>query len=229
GRKIAWVSWAKVCRPKTCGGLGIRDLRAGNLALLGKWRWRIIAGGQGIWREILLARYGSLFPSQHLGGPPNGFTRASLWWKNVSLLGDSTVACSDWFSKGVSRKIGNGSDTTFWFDPWVGGGVPLKIRFQRWKMELSLEEVDLVRDLLQVVTQSPTLGVQDVWVWKYDPSGTYYVRSAYLTLTGAEAISDPNSLLSRVWKSWAPSKVIVFSWQLLQDIVPTRQNLLRRQ
>ncbi|PNX69332.1 cytochrome p450, partial [Trifolium pratense] len=56
----------KISRPKNCGGLGIRDLRAVNLALLGKWRWRVIARGQGLWREILLARYGSLFPSPPL-------------------------------------------------------------------------------------------------------------------------------------------------------------------
>ncbi|GAU17375.1 hypothetical protein TSUD_232510 [Trifolium subterraneum] len=34
--------------------------------------------------------------------------------------------------------------------------------------------------------------------------------------------------LARVWDSWAASKVIVFSWQLLQDRVPTRQNLRMR-
>jgi hypothetical protein len=31
-----------------------------------------------------------------------------------------------------------------------------------------------------------------------------------------------------VWKSWAPSKVIVFSWQLLLDRIPSRSNLIRR-
>jgi hypothetical protein len=43
-RKIAWVSWGKVCKSKRDGGLGVRDLRAVNLALLGKWRWRLISG-----------------------------------------------------------------------------------------------------------------------------------------------------------------------------------------
>jgi hypothetical protein len=37
-RKILWVSWANVCKSKADGGLGIKDLRAVNLALLGKWR-----------------------------------------------------------------------------------------------------------------------------------------------------------------------------------------------
>jgi hypothetical protein len=47
-RKIPWVSWTNVCKSKANGGLGIRDLRAVNLALLSKWRWRLLSGGQGI-------------------------------------------------------------------------------------------------------------------------------------------------------------------------------------
>ena len=38
-RKIAWVSWKIVCMPKLKGGLGVKDLRTFNSALLGKWRW----------------------------------------------------------------------------------------------------------------------------------------------------------------------------------------------
>lgn len=40
-RKINWVQWDKVCRKKEVGGLGIKNLKAFNLALLGKWEWRI--------------------------------------------------------------------------------------------------------------------------------------------------------------------------------------------
>ncbi|GAU27401.1 hypothetical protein TSUD_356360 [Trifolium subterraneum] len=165
------------------------------------------------------------------------------------------VASSDWFSEGVVRKVGNGSSTAFWFDPWVGG-LPLKDRYHRlfqvseqclelvenmgsrehgqwewdfrWKRELSVAEFNLFQELLHVVTQSLSLGMEDSWVWTLDPTGSYSVKSAYLAITSVEVAPEPNSLLTRVWKSWAPSKVIVFSWQLLQDRVPTRQNLLRR-
>jgi len=36
-RKVPWIQWSYVCKPKSEGGLGIRDLRLVNLALLGKW------------------------------------------------------------------------------------------------------------------------------------------------------------------------------------------------
>ena len=36
GRKIAWTSWNKVCKPREFGGPGIIDLKVFNLALLGK-------------------------------------------------------------------------------------------------------------------------------------------------------------------------------------------------
>ncbi|MCH89623.1 ribonuclease H protein, partial [Trifolium medium] len=89
--KIAWVSWGKVCKSKCEGGLWVIDLRAVNLALLGKWRWRLISGGVGVSRDIILARYGSLFPSPHLGVRLGGLRRVSWWWRNASLLGGAPL------------------------------------------------------------------------------------------------------------------------------------------
>jgi hypothetical protein len=36
----------------------------------------------------------------------------------------------EWFEEGVVRRVGNGMETLFWSDPWLGG-VPLGERFQR--------------------------------------------------------------------------------------------------
>ena len=79
-RSIPWVSWSVVCQPKCEGGLGVRDLRQVNLALLAKWRLRYLVGDGGIWRDIISARYGGCHPSPHLGSRPSGLRPAMVGW-----------------------------------------------------------------------------------------------------------------------------------------------------
>ena len=59
-RKIAWVDWNSVCLPKEEGGLGVRRLREFNVALLGKWCWRMLVDKEGLWYRVLKARYGEV-------------------------------------------------------------------------------------------------------------------------------------------------------------------------
>ncbi|GAU33049.1 hypothetical protein TSUD_152040 [Trifolium subterraneum] len=145
---------------------------------------------------------------------------------------------SDWFSKGVLKRVGDEGSSSFWFDPWVGD-IPLKIQFQslfqlsdqqldlvgemgywlnlewhwmfRWRRDLSVLEIGLLEALLSVVQTTPLLGVVDSWSWRHDSTGTYSVKSAYMVLLAGSVASDLDSLLALLWKSWAPSKVTVFS------------------
>jgi len=59
------------------------------------------------------------------------------------------------------------------------------------------------------------------------------VKSAYLKLDRLMLMEDlwreqEKRVLSRLWKSPAPSKVVAFSWKLLLNRVPTRDNLRLR-
>ena len=74
GRKIVWASWDKVCEPRDFGGLEIIDLRIFNLALLGKWIWRLGTDRGGLWKEILDSKYGGWRNLRE----DNKFNRASL-------------------------------------------------------------------------------------------------------------------------------------------------------
>lgn len=57
-RKITWIKWETVCLRKEDGGLGVRRLMEFNLALLGKWWWRILQERGNLWYRVLCARYG---------------------------------------------------------------------------------------------------------------------------------------------------------------------------
>ena len=54
------------------GGLGVRDLRLFNEALLGKWLWRFLNEKDNFWRKEVATKYGEVgfgwFPST-----PSGF------------------------------------------------------------------------------------------------------------------------------------------------------------
>lgn len=73
---------------------------------------------------------------------------------------------------------------------------------------------------------------KDDWVWKYSNDGLYLVRSAYMLLhslnnPGSASVTGPY-VFKHIWKCTAPCKVLSFSWLLLWDRLPTRQNLRKR-
>ena len=77
--KIAWISWRKMCKPKSLGGLGFRNLQAFNLALLAKQAWRILTNPSSLAARILKVKY---FPycdviSASLGSNP------SYTWRSI--------------------------------------------------------------------------------------------------------------------------------------------------
>jgi len=54
--------------------MGVRRLRDFNTALLGKWCWRLLVERDGLWRKVLVARYGV-----EDGGLEDGGRSCSSW------------------------------------------------------------------------------------------------------------------------------------------------------
>lgn len=56
-RRIHWVSWSSMCQRKSEGGMGFKDLRTFNLALLAKQEWRLLQDETSMLHKMFKARY----------------------------------------------------------------------------------------------------------------------------------------------------------------------------
>ena len=56
-QKMAWTSWDNLCRPKVEGGMGFKDLKAFNLALLAKQGWRLSKNPTSLTHRVFKAKY----------------------------------------------------------------------------------------------------------------------------------------------------------------------------
>jgi len=70
-------------------------------------------------------------------------------------------------------------------------------------------------------------------VWLPDEEGIFSVKSAYYILENIFLVEEGVGVLeeevfSLILKSLTPSKVVAFSWSLLLDRIPTRDNLALR-
>ena len=79
GRKIAWVQWEKLYQNKKEGGLGIQDIKVFNIALLGKWKWRLVTKKIGLQKDILESKYRSQKSLNSTQSPNN----ESWGWKDL--------------------------------------------------------------------------------------------------------------------------------------------------
>jgi hypothetical protein len=123
GRKLSWIKWRVVCQGKNNGGLGVRDIKAVNLSLLMKWRWRLLDYNDvGLWKEVLVAKYGSQITRNASWILASNSYLSFLWWKDLCDL-EGCVESKNWVVESVSRCLGNGRNTRFWMDKWVGDSL----------------------------------------------------------------------------------------------------------
>ena len=109
--KFHLVDWSTVCTPLSSSGLGIRNLRTFNVALLGKWLWRFGQERDPLWRLVIEVKYGCDWGgscSTIFSGPYG----VSLW-KNIRRGWHS-------LSRFIMYEIGDGSKVQFWLDCWCG-------------------------------------------------------------------------------------------------------------
>ena len=107
-RKILWLSWEKLTRPKLEGGMGFKDLRQFNLATLAKQGWRLMQDQESLLFECLKARY---FPRCHFLEATNSPT-SFFTWKSI-------LTAQPIIQQGSCWRVGNKASIRVLRDTWI--------------------------------------------------------------------------------------------------------------
>lgn len=75
-RKVQWVPWAKLIKPKGSGGLGFKELNLFNQALLAKQAWRLVTSPDSLCSQVLRAKY---YPNGNLLDTSPAGTASQTW------------------------------------------------------------------------------------------------------------------------------------------------------
>ena len=244
-KKIPWVSWETMCEPKTCGGMGFKNLKCFNLALLAKQGWRLQLAQDSLVFRVLKAKY----------FPRCDFIHASLG-HNPSYTWRSIMAAQELVKEGVMWKVGNGRDVKVWGDRWL----PCSSSHVVISPQLFLHEDTRVGELIDTnamcwkfsvvdfiflpheaeAIKSIPLSVcfpSDKLVWAETANGKFTVKSAYhlavrISFSKNGGSASDCSLMRRFWRSlWRlpiPHKVRHFSWRACREALPTKVNLKRK-
>jgi hypothetical protein len=109
-RSLHWISWKELASPKANGGMGFRDLKLFNLALLRKHAWRLMIDPNTLCSRVLNGCY----------YPNSDFLQATLP-NNSSATWRAIVVGIEALQLGLIKRIGDGSSVSVWNDNWIAG------------------------------------------------------------------------------------------------------------
>ena len=114
-KKMHWVGWPKVTRPKEEGGLSIHLAKERNLAFLAKLNWRFNTEKDTLRAHVLQKKY--LTPRRMNSRNVTSLPSSRVW---KSMKKGEVI-----FSKGTRWSLGRDSRLNFWTDSWTSNG-PLR-------------------------------------------------------------------------------------------------------
>ncbi|XP_074346913.1 uncharacterized protein LOC141685724 [Apium graveolens] len=237
-RSIHWMSYQRLSRHKACGGMGFRDFRDFNIAMLGKQGWRFITNPNSLVSRIYKARYFAEcnFLEARIGNNPS-FIWRSIWEAKHVI------------SAGMRWKIGSGNSVNIVGQPWLlDDGNPFITSnvqgLENYKVSALMAmdsrgwDEEILRDMFNVRDQQCIKQIQlvasnneDVVYWGKEVSGHYTVRSAYRLLQEQKDMWNSVNLTSTWRKTWrikSPPEMLNFMWRSLSNCLPTMMMLRQK-
>ena len=242
-RRIHWVKWSKMCRPKSLGGIGFRELQKFNDAMLGKQIWRLLQNQDSLFYKFFKTKFfphGTIFDAKE--------NRGSFAWRSI-LKGREIIR------QGLKWRIRNGSKVRIYSDAWLPGSRQGKIlspvidgqadaRVYSLINHHSLcwkeDEIDrcFISEEVALIKAIPLslFNREDVPYWPHTRDGVFSVRSGYqlcLDLAETEAANstsaeDTTAVWKAIWRLQVPNRVKNLLWRAGNNSSPTRANLVRR-
>ncbi|KAL6497651.1 hypothetical protein OROHE_027084 [Orobanche hederae] len=108
GKGIRWKAWKYLCAPKDWGGMGFRNIRDFNIAMLAKQAWRIFQNPTSLMAKLYKARY----------FPDTSFLNATIG-KNPSFIWSSILEAQHVIKRGTGWRVGDGNSIDIWKDAWL--------------------------------------------------------------------------------------------------------------
>ena len=240
--KLAWLSWDKMCAPKEEGGMGFRDLKAFNIALLAKQGWRLQNCPNSLFHRVYKVKYF-----------PNGDFLNALLGRHPSYSWCSIMEARKVVQLGCRWQIGNGGSVSLWRGKWLPSPpshkpatVPhffpddalvsalIYPETTTWKSDI-IYEVFLPFDVEAIfsIPLSSSLPA-DRLIWTYTPLGRFTMSSAYRVARQAQCDTHQGesstsqlvvSFWRCIWKLPLPNKIKAFAWRACRNILPTKANL----
>jgi ribonuclease HI len=233
---IRWLAWDKLARPKTAGGLGFRNFRVFNMAMVAKQAWNFMAEPEKLVARIFKARY---FPRSSLFDAKIG-ANPSYVWRSIWKARDVLVHGCRW-------KIGDGRKINIMSDPWTRGEDSSWLQspqdqsmYNLCVHNLLLQDVKawdahkiyslFSKNVADVIVKTPLLEEvkEDNLVWTLENHGCYTVKSGYKHYIKRNS-SDHSQVVdgdwSSIWHISAPPKTKHFLWRVCRRCLPTRTRL----
>lgn len=239
-RKMCWVAWSILTRPKYAGGLGFRDIETFNDALLAKIGWRLLKDPQSLLAQVLLGKYvrnGSFLDCQ---APSN----ASHGWRSI-------LAGREVLKQGLGWVVGSGNNIRVWRDPWLSCDTPMTPIGPPSQTDLDLRVSDLLcpisntwdlgkirhhlpqyeATILRLITSSAA--ADDCLFWLPDKKAGTYSTKTWYGITMQSRSEDPTILpdfnwLKNIWNVCTSPKIKDFLWKVVRRAIPVSANLETR-
>ncbi|CAN1189612.1 Putative ribonuclease H protein At1g65750, partial [Linum perenne] len=220
-------------------GLGFRCFYDFNLAFIAKLAWRILTNPDHIWVQLLKGLY---FPHSNFLQATKHH-RSSWIWTGV-LEGRKTLL------QGLRKNTGDGHGTEIaeaWIPEAIGFKASCLPSFSSTKVSefvlnpgriwntAKLRSVFPEHVVCQILLiQLGPEGYSDQYVWHFESSGKFSVKSCYQRLRSQSASNNhpidesSKKLWKWLWQLDLPPKVCFFIWRICRNALPTKVGLLRR-